>query len=56
MVLKGLDAARKSIDEFLAFFPETTVEQVKAKVKQENELNYKEFDQSLGDIINPNPV
>lgn len=56
VVLKGLDATKQSIDEFLAYFPPDTVDKVKAKVKEENELNYKEFDRNLGDIVNPNPV
>lgn len=54
--MKGLDAARESIDDFLAFFPASVVDSVKAKVRQENELNVKEFDPSLGTIINmPTP-
>ena len=56
VVLKGLDATRKSIDEFLAYFPQDTVDKVKAKVREENELNFKEFDPELGAIVNPNPV
>lgn len=56
MVLKGLDATRRSIDEFLAYFPKDTVDTVKNKVKEENDLNFKEFDRSLGDILNPNPT
>jgi len=54
--LKGLDATRRSIDDFLAYFPKDTVESAKAKVKDENDLNYKEFDRGLGDIINQNPT
>jgi hypothetical protein len=56
VVLKGLDATRKSIDEFLTYFPADAVDKVKAKVKDENDMNFKEFDRNLGDIINPNPV
>jgi hypothetical protein len=32
------------------------VEEAKTKVSLENELNYKEFDPSLGSILNPNPT
>lgn len=53
--MKGLDATRKSIDEFLAYFPKDLVDAAKEKVKGENELNFKEFDRNLGDIINQNP-
>ena len=55
LVLKGLDATRKSIDEFLAYFPTDEVESVAAKIKNENDLNAKEFDDSLGQIMNPVP-
>lgn len=55
LVLKGLDSAKKSIDEFLNLFPGDIVAGVSDKIKEENELNYKEFDTSLGTIINPNP-
>ena len=55
LVLKGLEATKNSIDEFLAYFPSASVEPVKAKIQQENELNVKEFDRSLGDIINMPP-
>lgn len=56
VVLKGLDATRKSIDEFLGYFPASAVDDVRAKVTAENDLNFKEFDRSLGDIINSNPA
>ena len=46
---------RRDIDEFVSYFPKDTVEEVKAKIATENELNYKEFDTSLGSILNPNP-
>jgi hypothetical protein len=52
IVLKGLDAARKSIDDFLAFFPAADVAAVNARVADENALNVKEFDTSLGPLIN----
>ena len=55
LVLKGLDATRKNIDEFLAFFPESEVDAARAKVREENELNIKEFDSSLGNILNLDP-
>ena len=55
LVLKGLEAAQINIDKFLSFFPEETIASVKAKVKEENDLNVKEFDPKLGDIINLAP-
>lgn len=55
IVVKGLQATQAKIDEFLAFFPTETVSRVKAKIQEENELNVKEFDKSLGDIINLPP-
>jgi hypothetical protein len=55
LVLKGLEAAQATLDEFLAFFDDSTVAKVKAKIQEENELNVKEFDRSLGDIINLPP-
>ncbi|CAB9503711.1 expressed unknown protein [Seminavis robusta] len=56
VVLKGLEATRKTIDDFLAYFPQDTVNTVKRRVTEENDLNFKEFDRSLGDIVNPNPA
>ena len=56
LVLKGLEAASFKLDEFLGFFPEDVINKVKDKVKAENDLNVKEFDPSLGDIINLAPV
>jgi len=55
LVLKGLDATRKSIDEFIAYFPKTDVDAVAARIAEENRLNVKEFDPTLGDIINLPP-
>jgi hypothetical protein len=55
LVLKGLEAAQGKLDEFLGFFPEETLNKVKGKVKEENALNVKEFDPTLGDIINLAP-
>lgn len=51
-MLKGLDATRKSIDDFLAFFPKSEVDAVAARVAEENRLNVKEFDPLLGDLLN----
>lgn len=55
IVINGLAAARRDIDEFLSMFPKDVVEEQRAKIMEENELNYKEFDSSLGSILNPNP-
>jgi hypothetical protein len=55
LVLKGLDAARKTIDEFLAYFPAAEVDAARNRVKLENELNVKEFDSSMGAILNLDP-
>lgn len=55
LVLKGLDAARASIDKFLAYFPKSTIENVQMLIQQENVLNEQEFDPDLGTIVNPNP-
>ena len=55
LVVKGLDATRKQIDDFLAYFPRSDVDQVLARIAEENLLNMKEFDPSLGDILNLAP-
>ena len=55
LVLRGLEATRKNIDEFLAFFPPSEVDAARARVREENELNVKEFDRSLGSILNLDP-
>jgi len=55
LVIKGLDATQIKLDEFLLFFDETTLKKIKAQVQEENELNIKEFDESLGGIINLPP-
>lgn len=55
IVLKGLEATRRNIDDFLTFFPKETVDKVQSLVKEENELNMKEFDPSLGSIVNMPP-
>jgi hypothetical protein len=55
-ILKGLDATRRNIDDFLAYFPKTDVDKVFAKVSDENALNIKEFDPSMGSILNMAPL
>ena len=55
LVLSGLGAAQNKIDKFISFFPEETVQKIKSQIKEENDLNIKEFDPSLGDIINLPP-
>ena len=55
LVLKGLDATRKNIDEFLTYFPANEIETAKAKIESENQLNIKEFDPELGAPINLPP-
>lgn len=55
IVLNGLEAAQKSIDQFLSYFPNEVVAAVSKKIEEENALNAKEFDSNLGAIINPNP-
>jgi hypothetical protein len=53
LVIKGLEATQKTIDEFLAYFPKADIERVKAVVEQENADNVKEFDSaSLGALLN----
>jgi hypothetical protein len=56
LVLRGLDSARDSIDAFVRYFPSATVEAVNARIREENELNIKEFDPALGPIINLPPT
>lgn len=56
IVVKGLEAAQIKLDEFLSYFDAETVTRVKALVESENDLNMKEFDKSLGDIINLKPI
>ena len=56
LVLKGLDAAKDSIDAFVRYFPKSTVDAVNARVREENELNIKEFDPALGSILNLPPT
>ena len=52
LVLKGLETARQNIDDFLAYFPKDKVEAIRSKIIEENELNRKEWDPSLGEIVN----
>mmetsp|Transcript_21494 Transcript_21494/g.30897 ORF Transcript_21494/g.30897 Transcript_21494/m.30897 type:complete len:262 (-) Transcript_21494:30-815(-) len=56
LVLKGLDSARKNIDGFLSYFPSDQVEAMRKKILEENELNYKEWDPALGEIVNLPPT
>lgn len=56
IVVKGLEATSIKLEQFLSYFDEADVTRVKAKVQEENDLNTKEFDKSLGDIINLKPV
>ena len=56
LVLRGLDATRRSIDDFIAYFPAAEIDPVNARIKEENALNEKEFDPSFGAIVNlPTP-
>eukprot|EP00526_Cylindrotheca_closterium_P018920 CAMPEP_0113626900 /NCGR_PEP_ID=MMETSP0017_2-20120614/13922_1 /TAXON_ID=2856 /ORGANISM="Cylindrotheca closterium" /LENGTH=238 /DNA_ID=CAMNT_0000537117 /DNA_START=28 /DNA_END=744 /DNA_ORIENTATION=- /assembly_acc=CAM_ASM_000147 len=55
LVLQGLQTAQSNLDQFLTYFPEATVQGIKDKIFTENDLNVKEFDKSLGDIINLPP-
>ena len=52
LVLKGLESAKNNLDSFVSFFPQELVENVKQRIQNENELNRKEFDPTLGDILN----
>ena len=56
IVVKGLEAAEIKLNEFLSYFDKETVERVMAQAEAENELNTKEFDKNLGDIINLKPI
>ena len=58
LVLRGLDASKKGIDDFLSYFPKDEVAAVIQKIEEENELNMKEFDKELNGgvgILNPKP-
>jgi hypothetical protein len=53
LVIKGLDATQKSIDDFIAYFPKSDIDRVRANLEEENKLNVKEFDSaSLGALLN----
>eukprot|EP00550_Attheya_septentrionalis_P010341 CAMPEP_0198279922 /NCGR_PEP_ID=MMETSP1449-20131203/122_1 /TAXON_ID=420275 /ORGANISM="Attheya septentrionalis, Strain CCMP2084" /LENGTH=261 /DNA_ID=CAMNT_0043975167 /DNA_START=24 /DNA_END=809 /DNA_ORIENTATION=+ len=56
LVIKGLDSTRNYIDDFLVYFPRDEIEAAKAKIQEENALNIKEFDPTIGTILNPNPT
>lgn len=56
IVLNGLDATRKGIDDFISYFPREEVGAVIAKINAENDLNLKEFDPALGVLLNPTPA
>lgn len=56
LVLQGLESAGKNIDAFLAYFPKEQVDAARAQVLAENELNFKEWDRSLGEIVNLPPA
>ncbi len=56
IVLKGLEATEGKLNEFLSYFDQETVARVMAQAESENELNTKEFDKNLGDIINLKPI
>jgi hypothetical protein len=55
LVLKGLDASRRNIDDFLTYFPATEIDQAKSKIAAENKLNVDEFDPLLGKPLNLPP-
>jgi hypothetical protein len=52
LVLKGLDATKRKIDDFIKFFPTSNVEEVSSLIAEENRLNAKEFDPAMGQILN----
>lgn len=52
LVLKGLDATKRKIDDFVAYFPKSTVDEVATLITEENKLNEKEFDPEIGQILN----
>lgn len=55
VVLRGLEATRRGIDEFISYFPGDEVGAVMAKINNENELNVKEYE-AVGQLLNPTPV
>lgn len=59
IVLNGLQAAKKGIDDFVSLFPKEDVMAVIARIEEENSLNEKEFDKELNQgsgILNPKPT
>jgi len=56
IVLNGLAAANKAIDDFVSLFPQEDIAAVVARIDKENELNKTEFDPNLGTILNLKPV
>ena len=56
LVLQGLESAAKNIDTFLDYFPNELVTAARNQVLEENELNFKEWDRSLGEIVNLPPA
>lgn len=56
LVFKGLEATRRSIDDFLAYFSKVDVDAAYSRIKEENDLNAKEFDPAFGALLNmPTP-
>jgi hypothetical protein len=56
LVLQGLESARKNLDGFVSYFPSDKVETARKQILEENALNYKEWDPTLGDIVNLPPA
>jgi hypothetical protein len=59
IVLNGLSAAKKGIDDFLSYFPKEEVLAVVSRIENENALNEREFDKDLNQgvgILNPKPI
>jgi len=59
IVLNGLAAAKKGIDDFLSYFPKEEVLAVVSRIENENALNEREFDKDLNQgvgILNPKPI
>lgn len=55
LVLKGLDAAQRNIDEFLSYFPPGEIDAAQGKIDTENKLNLEQYDPNLGVLINVEP-
>ncbi len=59
IVLNGLSAAKKGIDDFLSYFPKEEVLAVVSRIESENAQNEREFDKDLNQgvgILNPKPI